>query len=166
MAVSSVHPMYPAFDWSVLGSWPSWISARVRSHAWTRVDRAMWVTSVRIRWEDQISISSHPLADLGEQIVLIRLGHSGPPHLFHAHLALDDQVAWAVALVFVRASKFPPRARTPQAMRASLLASAIARTLRCRRFLAASIQGLSPWRSQLFGLISGERTACTNRTRR
>ena len=37
----------------------------------------MWVTSVRIRWEDRISISSHPLADLGRQIVLIRLGHSG-----------------------------------------------------------------------------------------
>ena len=38
-------------------------------------------------------------------------------------------------------------------MRASLLASAIARTLRCIRFLAASIQCLSPCRSQLFGLI-------------
>jgi hypothetical protein len=34
--------------------------------------------------------------------------------------------------------------RTAQAMRASLLASAIASTLRCSRFLAASIQGLSP----------------------
>src|ERR1700730_8959380 len=34
--------------------------------------------------------------------------------------------------------------RTAQAMRASLLASAIASTLWCRRFLAASIQDLSP----------------------
>src|SRR6266498_1041009 len=44
--------------------------------------------------------------------------------------------------------------RTAQAIRASLLASAIASTLWCSRFLAASIQGLSPWRSQLLGLIS------------
>src|SRR6266567_1897698 len=47
--------------------------------------------------------------------------------------------------------------RTAQAIRASLLASAIASTLWCSRFLAASIQGLSPWRSQLFGLISPRR---------
>jgi hypothetical protein len=39
-------------------------------------------------------------------------------------------------------------------MRASLFASAIAGTLRCSRFFAASIQGLRPLRSQLFGLIS------------
>src|SRR6202140_2498594 len=85
---------------------------------------------------------------------------------FDAHLALDDQAAWAVGLVFVLASKLRPWARTPQAMRASLLASAIASTLGCSRFLAASIQGLSPWRSQLFGLISTTQAACTNRTRR
>jgi len=36
----------------------------------------------------------------------------------------------------------------------------------CSRFLAASIQGLSPWRSQLLGLISTTQAACTNRTRR
>src|SRR5271167_3939656 len=64
------------------------------------------------------------------------------------------------------ASKLRPRARTLQAMRASLLASAIASTLRCSRFLAASIQGLSPWRSQLLGLISTTHAACTNRTRK
>jgi hypothetical protein len=34
-------------------------------------------------------------------------------------------------------------------MRANLLASAMASTLWCSRFLAASSQGLSPWRSQL-----------------
>jgi len=32
--------------------------------------------------------------------------------------------------------------------------------------LTASIQDLSPWRSQLFGLISTTHAACTNRTRR
>jgi len=51
-------------------------------------------------------------------------------------------------------------------MRPSLLASAIASTLRCSRFLAASIQGLSLWRSELLGLISTTQAACTNRTRR
>src|SRR5204863_8314237 len=56
--------------------------------------------------------------------------------------------------------------KTPHAMRASLLASAIARTLRCSRFLAASIRCLSPCRSQLIGLMSTTQAACTNRTRR
>ena len=32
LAVCGLASMYPAFDWSVLCSWPSWISARVRSH--------------------------------------------------------------------------------------------------------------------------------------
>jgi len=31
LAVSGLASMYPAFCWSV-GSWPSWISARLRSH--------------------------------------------------------------------------------------------------------------------------------------
>ena len=66
----------------------------------------------------------------------------------------EDQADWAAATSSFLTSKARPRARTLQAMRASLLASAIARTLRCSLFLAASIQGLSPWRSQLFGLIS------------
>jgi hypothetical protein len=32
LVVSGLASMYPAFDWSVLCSGPSWISARVRSH--------------------------------------------------------------------------------------------------------------------------------------
>ena len=32
LAVSGLASMYPAFDWSVCCSWPSWISARVRPH--------------------------------------------------------------------------------------------------------------------------------------
>jgi len=32
LAVSGLASMYPASDWSVLFSGPSWISARVRSH--------------------------------------------------------------------------------------------------------------------------------------
>ena len=64
LAVSGLASMYPAFDWSIC-SGPSWISARVRSRYRTGLDRAIRVTSVRMRREDRSSISSHPLADLG-----------------------------------------------------------------------------------------------------
>jgi len=40
------------------------ISARASSLT-DRPQRAMWVTSVRMRREDRTSISFHPLADLG-----------------------------------------------------------------------------------------------------
>jgi len=40
------------------------ISAQASSLA-ERPQRAIWVTSVRMRREDRTSISSHPLADLG-----------------------------------------------------------------------------------------------------
>jgi len=32
LAVSGLASMYPAFDWNMSCSWPSWVSARVRSH--------------------------------------------------------------------------------------------------------------------------------------
>src|SRR3981189_160339 len=66
--------MYPASDWSVLCSGPSWISARVRSHYRTGLDWTIWVTSVRTRSEDRSSILSCPLADLGWKL-LIGLRH-------------------------------------------------------------------------------------------
>src|SRR6516162_6030132 len=47
--------MYPASAWSVC-SGPSWISARMRSDYRTGLDRAIWVTSVRMRREDRSSI--------------------------------------------------------------------------------------------------------------
>jgi len=53
LAVSGLASMYPAF-----------ISARATSLT-DRPQRAIWVTSVRMRREDRTSISSHPLADLG-----------------------------------------------------------------------------------------------------
>jgi hypothetical protein len=31
LVLSGLASMYPAFDWSIC-SWPSWISARMRSH--------------------------------------------------------------------------------------------------------------------------------------
>src|ERR1700736_693001 len=66
--------MYPASDWSMWCSGPSWISARVRSRYRTGLDWTIWVTSVRTRSEDRTSISSHPLADLGWKL-LIGLRH-------------------------------------------------------------------------------------------
>ena len=59
-------------------------------------------------------------------------------------LAPNDQAGREAASTSLPAAKLRPWARTLHAMRASLLASAIASTLRCSRLLAASIQGLSP----------------------
>jgi hypothetical protein len=56
--------MYPAFDWSIVLLAIMDISARASSLT-DRPQRAIWVTSVRMRREDRTSISSHPLADLG-----------------------------------------------------------------------------------------------------
>src|SRR5215471_14585911 len=64
--------MYPASDWSALSSRPSWISARVRSRYRTGLERAVGVTSVRMRREDRSSMSSHPLADLWRVTALAR----------------------------------------------------------------------------------------------
>src|SRR6266568_3298521 len=69
LAVNGLASMYPASDWSIC-SGPSWISARMRSHLRTGLDRAIWVTSVRMRREDRTSISSHPLADLGWKLLI------------------------------------------------------------------------------------------------
>src|SRR6478609_5663491 len=115
--------MYPAFDWNDVLRAIMDISARAASLA-DRPQRAIRVTSVRRRREDRSSISSHPLADLG------MTGVAGPV------------INYAVRSLL--ASKSRPRANTLHAMRASLLASAIASTLWCSRFLAASSQDLSP----------------------
>src|SRR2546430_704654 len=58
LAVSGLASMYPAF-----------ISARAISLT-DRPQRAIWVTSVRMRREDRTSISSHPLADLGWKLLI------------------------------------------------------------------------------------------------
>ena len=49
-------------------SGPSWISAHLRSHERTGLERAKRVTKVRRRREDRSSISFHPLADLGRKM--------------------------------------------------------------------------------------------------
>jgi hypothetical protein len=56
----------------------------------------------------------------------------------------EDQAGRTPASSVLVSSKARPFASTAQAMRASLLASAIASTLWCNRLLAASIQDLSP----------------------
>ena len=141
---SGLASMYPAFDWSVSLLAIMGISAGAISLA-ERPDRAIWVTSVRTRREDRTSISSHPLADLGGKVILIWLRHRGLLILRGPMPSARnmDHADWVAASIF-RTSKPRPRASTLQAMRASLLASAIASTLWCSRFLAASIQGLSP----------------------
>src|SRR5206468_9954842 len=72
LAVSGLASMYPAFDWSVMLRATMDISARAISLA-DRPQRAIWVTSVRMRREDRSSISSHPLADLSGKRVLLLL---------------------------------------------------------------------------------------------
>src|SRR5262245_14137591 len=86
-----------------------------------RPQEAIRVNSFRMRREDRSSISFYPLADLGGDglVYLISRPFLVPP----------DYVDYALAAVIVLASKFRPRARTLQAMRASLLARAIASTL-------------------------------------
>ena len=123
LAVSGLASMYPAFDWSVSLRAIMDISAPAISLA-DRPQRAIWATSVHKRREDRTSISSQSLADLGMTGV-------AAPVINYATRSL-------------LASKSRPRANTLHAMRASLLASAIASTLWCSRFLAASSQGLSP----------------------
>jgi len=100
--------MYPAFDWNDVLRAIMDISARAASLA-DRPQRAIRVTSVRRRREDRSSISSHPLADLG------MTGMAAPVINYATRSLL--------------ASKSRPRANTLHAMRASLLASAIASTL-------------------------------------
>src|SRR5258708_6933561 len=56
----------------------------------------------------------------------------------------EDQAGRDAISSVLTHSKARPLLRTAQAMRASLLASAIASTLWCNRFLAASIQDLRP----------------------
>src|SRR5246500_5662192 len=123
LAVSGLASMYPAFDWSIC-SGPSWISARVRPHYRTGLDRAIRVTSVRTRSEDRTSISSHPLADLGWKL-LIGLRH---------RLLLISRSS------FVRAKgrSFVPARRTSIASRAGAVKAGR------RAWLAAGSRGARP----------------------
>jgi hypothetical protein len=98
--------MYPASAWSVLSSRPSWISARLRSHYETGLDRAIWVTSVRMRREDRSSISSHPLADLGGNSCTV-VGY-----------VIDRSLSCAVPLFVPRARSFVPACASSIASRA------------------------------------------------
>jgi hypothetical protein len=67
-----------------------------------------------------------------------------PGHALTARARREDQAGRDAIASVLTHSKARPLLRTAQAMRASLLASAIASTLWCSRFLAASIQDLRP----------------------
>jgi|SRR5580704_8181329 hypothetical protein len=82
-------------------------------------------------------------ADRTVRAAVARPRLDGPEH------GAEDQADRTPTSFVLLISKSRPLASTAQAMRASLLASAIASTLWCSRFLAASIQDLRPWRSQL-----------------
>src|ERR1700692_858795 len=106
-----------------------------------------------MRREDRTSISSHPLADLGWKLLkgyVIACSSYRAVPLFEpmavpsSRRAYEDQAGRTLASSVLVSSKARPLASTAQAMRASLLASAIASTLWCNRLLAASIQDLSP----------------------
>jgi hypothetical protein len=133
LAVNGLASMYPASNWSSSCSGPSWISARVRSHYRTGLNGPL---------------GSPVLAGAGKTdppfILILSQTFGGLVVSVRRHLAFDAQAGQAVASPSLLASKLRPRARTLQATRASLLASAMASTLRCNRFLAASSQGLSP----------------------
>src|SRR6516225_8333116 len=77
-------------------------------------------------------------------LILSQTSAGSPGTSAWLRLVLNDQAGRVAASTTLAASKLRPWARTPHAMRASLLASAIASTLRCSRLLAASIQGFEP----------------------
>ncbi len=70
--------MYPAFDWSLLCSGPSWVSARVRSHYRIGLNGTIRVTSVRVRRKDRSSISFLILSQTsaGKAFQLFTLNHA------------------------------------------------------------------------------------------
>src|SRR5271165_3303215 len=111
-----------------------------------------------MRREDRSSISSFTLADLGGKL-------SGHTVILRSQKVCSPSIHYAganAASALRTASKLRSLARTAQAIRASLLASAIASTLWWRRFFAASIQDFRPCFSQLTGLTSTTQAACTN----
>src|SRR5215510_5573128 len=65
LAVSGLASMYPAFDLELDGLLAIMENSAPASSLADRPQRAIWVTSVRMRREDRYAISSHPLADLG-----------------------------------------------------------------------------------------------------
>ena len=69
--VRSAEPRVSQYDWETLSGDLNGYGCAVlekRPHYRTGLNWAIWVTSVRMRREDQTSISSHPLADLGGQV--------------------------------------------------------------------------------------------------
>src|ERR1700746_3894415 len=135
-------------------SWPSWISARVRSQFSNRPSKARWATRSRTRRRDPFSILKIQLPDLAGVYLLLPSGALGlteaipsePPSLARpdgratmaekggGHPFGEPERAHVIpAAVLRRGSYSRCCARTLHAMRASLLARAVASTLWCNR---------------------------------
>ena len=89
------------------------------------------------------------LGEIRPVLLMTAVTRQGVVMIWPMRIAVDgarreDQAGRTPASSVLVSSKARPLASTAQAMRASLLASAIASTLGCNRFLAASIQDLSP----------------------
>ena len=145
--------MYPASDWSVVLRAIMDISARAFSladrprsghsghqcsHALGRPILHFVLSSRRPRLEAVDRVTSSLAPHIAQCLC-----SSQWPFLRPAERH-EDQAGRTLASSVLVSSKARPLASTAQAMRASLLASAIASTLWCNRLLAASIQDLSP----------------------
>ena len=99
-------------------------------------------------------------AGLASGAVVSRPRLDGPEHSARA-LSISGVVVFVLAHSNLCSSWGPPRRCGQVCWRARSPGR-----FGCSRFLAASIQGLSPWRSQVVGFTSTTQAACTNRTRR
>ena len=96
--------------------------------------RAIWGISFRMRWKDHFSISYLSPADLGGQRITALTSRFS----LSRALSFLTHAAWDAGFIDL-ASKLRPPWRTSHAMRAILLASAIASLKRLSRRAAASV---------------------------
>src|SRR5216684_395539 len=157
LAVSGLASMYPASSWScfapdhhgyqracdlISGQASTGHLGHQGSHAPGRPILHLYLSSRRPRLKTVDRVTSS-LAPYFVQFLCSSQG-SVPSSDPERRSRREDQAGRTPASSILVSSKARPLASTAQAMRASLLASAIASTLGCNRFLAASIQDLSP----------------------
>ena len=153
LVVSGLASMYPVSSWScfapdhhgyqracdlINGQASTGHPGHQCSHAPGRPILHLYLSSRRPRQETVTSSRApHTVQFLCSRGPFLR---PGPQNVERAR----DQAGRTPASSVLVSSKARPLASTAQAMRASLLARAIASTLWCNRLLAASIQDLSP----------------------
>src|SRR5258705_13849361 len=155
--VSGLASMYPVSDWSMC-SGPSWyqracvlINGQVSTdHSGHQCSHALGRPNLHL-----VSSSRRPRLETVDRGYVIACSSYRAVPVFEPRAVpssrsaerrarREDQAGRTPASSVLVSSKARPLASTAQAMRASLLASAIASTLWCNRLLAASIQDLSP----------------------